>query len=157
MWRIKSLEREWYNGKGNHIIKERILTQQKNRWWYSQLQLSKQWKVKTFRVHCLVAEAFIPNPNNKPEINHINWIRNDNRLENLERCTTSENAIHWVKYWKRIWKKSLLKELDQSDNLSIWLFEQIVERAESYGAELWASAGYKLWVILDGKNIDDNN
>jgi len=42
----------------------------------------------------LVAEAFIPNTENKPCVNHKNAIRTDNNIYNLERCTKSENAIH---------------------------------------------------------------
>lgn len=60
---------------------------------YLKINLRKNKKVKTFKVHRLVAKAFIPNTDNKSEINHINHIRNDNRVSNLEWTNHADNMI----------------------------------------------------------------
>lgn len=61
---------------------------------YLYVQLWKLDKCKSPAVHRLVAQAFISNPENKPFVNHINGDKHDNRVENLEWCTCSENHLH---------------------------------------------------------------
>lgn len=63
---------------------------------YPTLSLSKNGTSHTYRVHRLVAIAFIDNPDNKPQVNHKNGVKNDNCVDNLEWCTQSENIRHSV-------------------------------------------------------------
>ncbi len=61
---------------------------------YPIVSLGINGKMKSKRVHRIVAETFISNPEGKPNINHINGIKTDNRMENLEWCTQKENVHH---------------------------------------------------------------
>lgn len=61
---------------------------------YQRIVLMKDAVKKRYMCHRLVAQEFIPNPENKPFINHINGNKADNRVENLEWCTQSENELH---------------------------------------------------------------
>lgn len=61
---------------------------------YSVIELFKNKIGKSFRVHRLVAECYIPNPDNKPYVNHIDGNKSNNKLINLEWCTAKENEYH---------------------------------------------------------------
>ena len=65
---------------------------------YLRVTLCKKGKVKSHFVHKLIASAFILKNGDRNFVNHINSNRSDNRIENLEWCTTSENIIHGWKY-----------------------------------------------------------
>ena len=139
-WKVKSFHR-W-------LIK--VIKWIVNTYWYYNLILSKSWFTRWLKLHRIVAQAFIPNPENKPCVNHINWVKTDNRIENLEWCTYSENNLHayrtWLKtvtdnhifktnnphLWKRWHKSRLARRVYQIsmqwDILREWL--SIIEAAE---------------------------
>jgi hypothetical protein len=91
--------------------KEKILKHQIWKSKYIYYNLCKDNICQKYYSHRLIWQAFIPNLENKPHINHKNWIKSDNRLENLEWITSKENHLHrfqilwqkWALKWK-FWK-----------------------------------------------------
>ena len=91
---VKSLPKVRRNGTGTYIQKERLLKPSNTSTGYKKVELCKDGKRKGFKVHRLVAIAFIPNPDNKPEVNHIDGNKINNNIDNLEWVTSSENSVH---------------------------------------------------------------
>ena len=92
--RVKSVGRILsYKNHQDREQKETVMNPYKSR-DYLGIVLYSCGKRKSFLVHRLVANAFIPNPDNKEEVNHKNGNKHDNRVENLEWVTHSENNLH---------------------------------------------------------------
>ena len=94
MGRVKSMDRVSPGVSKKRHIYELILKMSKDKDGYDTVgfKIGKHGKTNRLKVHRLVAKAFIPNPNNYECIDHINGVRDDNRVENLRWCTTKMNA-----------------------------------------------------------------
>lgn len=96
------------DGKVFNVQTKRYLKEQKSKNGYSVVRVTVNRIKKTIRIHREVAKAFIPNPENKPQVNHIDGDKNNNKVSNLEWCTNQENADHAIKngLWSNVFKAS---------------------------------------------------
>lgn len=120
--RIKTLSRYIRNRK----MPEKIKKLDKGKYGYLRVELSNNKINKKYLVHRLVAETFIPNPNNLPCINHKDENKSNNIVNNLEWCDYLYNNLYNDKH-KKNWVK--VKQLDKNHNI-INIFESVTEASK---------------------------
>lgn len=112
--RVKSIFIYSDNNAIKRFRREKILHKIKKSIGYEQVTLSKNNTQGIYLVHRIVLSAFLENKENKPQVNHKNGIKNDNRLENLEWCNASENGLHSYRVLGRVRIKRFGKDNHRS-------------------------------------------
>ena len=103
--KIRSLDRKVeYKDGSTRKCKGKELKPRMDKGGYAIIQLNKNGIAKSWRVHRLVAETFIANPNNLPEVHHKNHDRADNRIQNLKWVTIYEQRDN---HWRKAHSKAL--------------------------------------------------
>jgi hypothetical protein len=169
--RIKSLPKLIY-GRGDkpYISEGKILKQHERKNQYLRVCLGIK---KERTIHRLMAQIFIPNPENKPCVNHINGIKWDNRIENLEWCTYYENNMHCIKALRRksgmlgvkgalhVQSKKVAQKTLNGELIKIWDSTMDIQRELGFfspniqancNAKTKTSNGF-IWEYTEGKSL----
>ena len=141
--KIKSLGRMRSNHSKKQWVEEKIKKPRKDPQGYHMTDLYKENKAETVRIHRIVALAFIPNPENKPTVNHIDGNRDNNTVKNLEWATFAEQNTHFyekgLKSVENI--KKTIKAMNKANSVSVEcitdnkVFESQSEAARYYGID----------------------
>tara|TARA_R110000868_G_scaffold16113_2_gene73013 strand:+ start:152 stop:619 length:468 start_codon:yes stop_codon:yes gene_type:complete len=117
------------NGDVLNVNTGRYLKPELNKQGYNCIKLYKHGKTIHFRIHRLLALAYIPNPENKKEVDHINRNRSDNRLENLRWASRYENSQN-----KGMFKNNTSgeKNISYYERYKIWRFRKEINKITIY-------------------------
>lgn len=164
---VKSLDREIYEKDGTkRPLKGKFIKSQKTGNGYKFVCLYKNGVGKMAMIHRLVAKAFIPNPENKKEVNHKDGVKTNNVLSNLEWATRAENQLHSHRTKLLIMPKGsenkFSKKFGQYDKtgqlIKVWVGIKATARELNINASWLSSAlngreqtlhGY-VWKFIDG-------
>lgn len=119
-------------GRVKNVVIDKILKPDVTYDGYLRVTLWKEGKSKHFRIHRLVAEAFISNPNDYPSVNHKNEIKTDNCITNLEWCSIAYNNTYNGRA-KRAGEKFKKPVKQLKNGLVIAVFNSVKEAAEALG------------------------
>ena len=146
--RVKSIKRYVKHSKGgSKIVNEKIIKPFFNG-RYFQVCLSKEGVIYEPSLHTLLAEAFIPNPNNLPYVNHKDCDTTNNNLDNLEWCTPSYNTNYADANTKRILNQQSKTPIIQYDLKENFIKEWDSQQRAS--KELGINQP-DIWRVLNGK------
>lgn len=136
-----------------NIFSVRKVNPCKNRDWYLSVKI---WD-KSYLAHRIIWITLIENQYNKEQINHINWIKHDNRLENLEWCTRSENMKHAYRMWlaksnfkKGVWWSNMIKAKKVIQYDLMWNFIKEFQSTREAERMTWVS-NQTIWYCTSWK------
>lgn len=130
---VKSLDRIVNKSNGvSYLRKGKICTQSKSNLGYMTVGFTVNNKKVNKYVHRLVAEAFITNMNNYPQVNHIDCNKTNNRMYNLEWCTNSQNHIHASKNGLNKLHLHRVAYSGEENGRSLLTKEQVLEIKQKY-------------------------
>lgn len=125
--RIKALARKKNCNRGYGTIKEHIMKPTNCGTEYYRVPLTNEEHIKKYYlVHRLVAQAFIDNPNNLPQVNHIDGDKSNNCVGNLEWCTREDNIKHAYKIGLNPSRKKIIEYIDKLEE-RIEKLEKVIE------------------------------
>lgn len=152
---IRSITRliERPNGNGSFLKESNLLKQYITPKGYLRLQLQYNGKCKNLMVHRIVAEAFLENKELKPEVNHIDGNKTNNKINNLEWVTSSENQQH---AYENYLKKPAIKYVVECPQLDLTSFGclEMEKMVRSVGYEKVTAAGIWSSINNGGKHFD---
>lgn len=132
--RVRSLDRRIDSGNKSQKCVGKIFVGKVNKFGYLTVTISVNSKKKNLSVHRLVAQSFIPNPKNKPQVNHIDGNKLNNNVENLEWCTAQENIRH-------AWENGLMKKCEGKNSYLFGMHPDLNHRSK----KVMCSKTLKTW------------
>lgn len=130
---VRSLDREYINSRGQkRQVKSRVLKTRQDKYGYEKVTLSYNGRLLCTTVGRLVAEKYIPNPENLPQVNHKDEDKMNNRIENLEWCTGDYNLSYGTRLERMSKTKSIPVTAVDSSGHEL-RFESAMSAAESLG------------------------